>query len=47
MEYELTPLSRSLLGPIAAARAWAGQHWEELVEARESHDAAARLGRTG
>ncbi|MFF5437822.1 winged helix-turn-helix transcriptional regulator [Streptomyces achromogenes] len=47
VEYELTPLGHSLLGPIAAACAWAEQHGEELVEARESHDAAARLGHTG
>ncbi|CAL9665308.1 winged helix-turn-helix transcriptional regulator [Streptomyces sp. enrichment culture] len=47
VEYELTPLGRSLLGPMAVARAWAEQHWEELVEARESYDAATRLGHTG
>ncbi|WP_181797839.1 helix-turn-helix domain-containing protein [Streptomyces sp. WELS2] len=47
VEYELTPLGRSLLGPIAVALAWAEQHWEELLEARESYDDATRLGHTG
>ncbi|MEU3527928.1 helix-turn-helix domain-containing protein [Streptomyces sp. NPDC038707] len=47
VEYELTSLGRSLLGPIAVACAWAEQHWEELLEARESYDDATRLDRTG
>jgi DNA-binding HxlR family transcriptional regulator len=36
VEYELTPLGRSLLDPIAAACAWAEQHWDELLDAREA-----------
>jgi DNA-binding HxlR family transcriptional regulator len=36
VEYALTPLGRSLLGPIAVACAWAEEHWEELLDARES-----------
>ncbi|MEU3414899.1 winged helix-turn-helix transcriptional regulator [Streptomyces sp. NPDC006658] len=47
VEYDLTPLGRSLLGPIAVACAWAEQHWEELIEARESYPGTARLDRTG
>jgi DNA-binding HxlR family transcriptional regulator len=47
VEYELTPLGRSLLGPIAVACAWAEQHWEELLEARESYDDTTRLDHTG
>ncbi|GAA4218651.1 hypothetical protein GCM10022220_53680 [Actinocatenispora rupis] len=36
VEYELTPLGRSLLGPLDAACAWAAEHWEELLDAREA-----------
>ncbi|HZE31789.1 MAG TPA: helix-turn-helix domain-containing protein [Actinoallomurus sp.] len=36
VEYALTPLGRSLLDPIAAACAWAEQHWDELLDAREA-----------
>ncbi|MFC7384810.1 MULTISPECIES: winged helix-turn-helix transcriptional regulator [Sphaerisporangium] len=46
VEYELTPLGRSMLAPMAVACAWAEDHWDELLEARESHDAAS-LDRAG
>ncbi|WP_104530829.1 winged helix-turn-helix transcriptional regulator [Wenjunlia vitaminophila] len=36
VEYELTPLGRSLLGPLDVACAWAEAHWEQLLDARES-----------
>ncbi|WP_433352443.1 winged helix-turn-helix transcriptional regulator [Microtetraspora malaysiensis] len=36
VEYELTPLGRSLLEPIAAAYAWAEENWEKLLDAREA-----------
>ncbi|HEY3503605.1 MAG TPA: helix-turn-helix domain-containing protein [Actinocatenispora sp.] len=36
VEYALTPLGRSLLVPMAAACAWAEEHWEELLDAREA-----------
>jgi DNA-binding HxlR family transcriptional regulator len=36
VEYALTPLGRSLLQPMAAACAWAQEHWEELLDAREA-----------
>lgn len=39
VEYALTPLGRSLLEPIAAACTWAADHWDELLDAREAHDA--------
>ncbi|MCZ7436056.1 helix-turn-helix domain-containing protein [Micromonospora sp. WMMC241] len=42
VEYELTPVGRSLLEPIAVACAWTERHWDELLDARESYDAAAR-----
>lgn len=35
VEYRLTPLGRSLLGPIGAVRAWAETHVGEVLEARE------------
>ncbi|GLX09263.1 transcriptional regulator [Microbispora sp. NBRC 16548] len=47
VEYELTPLGRSLLEPLAAACAWAAEHWDELLDARESYDDTARLDRAG
>ncbi|MEU7915844.1 hypothetical protein [Microbispora bryophytorum] len=34
---------RSLLEPLAAACAWTAEHWDELLDARESYDQAARL----
>lgn len=37
VEYELTPLGRSLLGMIAACRDWAAQHLDELLDAREAY----------
>jgi len=36
VEYELSPLGRSLLQPMAAACAWAQEHWDELLDAREA-----------
>jgi len=35
VEYELTQLGRSLLEPMDAACAWAQDHWDELLDARE------------
>ncbi|WP_049563026.1 winged helix-turn-helix transcriptional regulator [Nonomuraea sp. SBT364] len=39
VEYALTPLGRSMLEPLAAACAWAAEHWDELLDARERHTA--------
>ena len=44
VEYELSPLGRSLLQPMAAVCTWAQEHWDELIDARE---ASAPLGLTG
>jgi len=38
--YALTPLGHSLLQPMAVACAWAQEHWEELLDAREAGLAA-------
>jgi DNA-binding HxlR family transcriptional regulator len=35
VEYELTPLGRSLLEPMAVLCAWAEEHWDELLDARD------------
>jgi DNA-binding HxlR family transcriptional regulator len=35
VEYALTPLGRSMIGPMDAACAWAGEHWDALIDARE------------
>ncbi|MFJ7910738.1 winged helix-turn-helix transcriptional regulator [Kitasatospora sp. NPDC096204] len=43
VQYELTPLGRSLLDLLEAARAWAEAHLHEVIEARE---AASPAGRT-
>jgi DNA-binding HxlR family transcriptional regulator len=37
VEYALTPLGRSMLEPMAAACAWAAEHWDELLDAREAY----------
>jgi DNA-binding HxlR family transcriptional regulator len=42
VEYELTPLGRSLLDPLDAACAWAEEHWDELLDAHE-HYATPKL----
>jgi DNA-binding HxlR family transcriptional regulator len=34
--YELTDLGRSLLEPLRAFCVWAEEHWDELLDARES-----------
>ncbi|MFI1972771.1 winged helix-turn-helix transcriptional regulator [Streptomyces cinnamoneus] len=44
VEYELTPLGRSMLAPMAAACAWAEEHWNELLDAREAYEGAVRRG---
>ncbi|HEX2312529.1 MAG TPA: helix-turn-helix domain-containing protein [Thermomonospora sp.] len=36
VEYALTPLGRSLLGQIDEFCAWAEEHWDELLDAREA-----------
>ncbi|MER5706340.1 helix-turn-helix domain-containing protein [Streptomyces sp. NPDC042898] len=35
--YELTPLGRTLLGPIDAFGAWAFEHGDEVMAAQERH----------
>ncbi|PPT14640.1 winged helix-turn-helix transcriptional regulator [Streptomyces cinnamoneus] len=42
VEYELTPLGRSMLAPMAAACAWAEEHWNELLDAREAYEGAVQ-----
>ncbi|MEE6263326.1 winged helix-turn-helix transcriptional regulator [Plantactinospora sonchi] len=39
VEYELTPLGRSLLTLIDAARTWSRSHLAELLRARQAYDA--------
>ncbi len=38
VEYELTPLGRSLFEPMAAGCRWSAAHHAELAEARESYE---------
>ncbi|GAB3462885.1 winged helix-turn-helix transcriptional regulator [Actinophytocola sediminis] len=40
VEYALTPLGRGMLVPLAAACAWAAEHWDELLDAQERYSAA-------
>jgi DNA-binding HxlR family transcriptional regulator len=51
VEYSLTPLGRSLAGPLFALHEWAEEHIEEVVEARLHHDRregeARRVGEDG
>ncbi|NUS43010.1 MAG: helix-turn-helix transcriptional regulator [Mycobacteriaceae bacterium] len=42
VSYALTELGRGLLGPIDAMSAWVGDHWDELVDAREAGLATER-----
>ena len=39
VDYELTPLGRSLLEPITALEQWAVAHMDAVTEARRVHDA--------
>jgi DNA-binding HxlR family transcriptional regulator len=39
IEYALTPLGRSLTGPLFALYEWAAEHTERVVQAREDYDA--------
>ena len=49
VDYELTPLGRTLRAPIAALEGWATSHMDDVVTARASYDAqqaaARRVGR--
>ncbi|MGC5285824.1 winged helix-turn-helix transcriptional regulator [Micromonospora sp. DT231] len=47
VEYELTPVGRSMLEPIAVACAWTERHWDQLLDARESYDNTTRPNRAG
>ncbi|HEV2638064.1 MAG TPA: helix-turn-helix domain-containing protein [Actinocrinis sp.] len=38
VEYDLTELGRSLLGPIDAWCVWAEEHLDDLLDAREAHE---------
>jgi DNA-binding HxlR family transcriptional regulator len=38
VEYELTPLGRSLLEPMAACCAWSSAHLSEVLDARQAHE---------
>lgn len=40
VEYRLTPLGKSLLGPLDAIRRWAEGHAGKILEARDAFDAA-------
>ncbi|WP_336214130.1 winged helix-turn-helix transcriptional regulator [Nonomuraea sp. LPB2021202275-12-8] len=40
VEYELTPLGRTLLEPLAACCAWAQAHLHEVLDAREAYEPA-------
>jgi DNA-binding HxlR family transcriptional regulator len=41
VEYSLTPLGRSISGPIRVLAAWAEEHREEIAAARTRWDASA------
>ena len=44
VDYELTPLGRTLRGPIAALEGWATAHMDDVVSARAQYDARAGRG---
>ncbi|WP_432974059.1 winged helix-turn-helix transcriptional regulator [Dactylosporangium sp. CA-233914] len=37
--YELTPLGRSLLGPLKVVYEWTADHWDEILDARDPIEA--------
>lgn len=37
VEYSLTPLGETLVGPLASIREWAEEHVEDMLAARERH----------
>jgi len=39
VEYDLTPLGRTLLDPLSALADWAVDHGAEIATARDRHDA--------
>lgn len=39
VDYELTPIGRSLCGPLTALGEWAKAHMESVLHARAQHDA--------
>ncbi len=41
IEYSLTPLGRTLTVPLFALCEWAGDHFEQVVDARRQHDLRA------
>jgi DNA-binding HxlR family transcriptional regulator len=41
VDYELTPLGRSLLPVVHAIKAWSETHIDEVQAARATYDAAA------
>src|SRR6187402_47775 len=41
VEYTITPLGRSLLGPFQALHAWTMEHLDEVEQAREAYDGRA------
>ncbi|MEU5163029.1 helix-turn-helix domain-containing protein [Streptomyces sp. NPDC020875] len=44
VEYALTPLGRSLVGPLDAACAWTREHGTDLRRARDAYDRAREGG---
>ena len=40
VEYRLTPLGESLLGPLDSIREWAESHARKILDARDTFDAA-------
>jgi DNA-binding HxlR family transcriptional regulator len=42
VDYELTPLGRTLLTPITALEQWATAHMADVLKARRRHDAGSR-----
>ncbi|RJS47747.1 transcriptional regulator [Nocardioides cavernaquae] len=46
VDYELTALGRDVLPVLAALKAWSEAHIMEVLEARDSYDAARAMGET-
>ena len=47
VEYGLTPLGQTLLGPLDAVRAWAEEHAGKILQSRQDYDDQAEVAPAG
>lgn len=47
VEYDLTPMGQTLIGPLSTLATWAEEHRADIITARERYDEARRLEKGG